>query len=460
MHSDEEVHTQEDQQMDDEHYDEEVHDDEYMHDGDEKHDEADKEMINAENANELKDDQEMADLEKVDSKKTEEEKVDSEQVGADQATNDDQIGSLIFVTQNKKTDLPPSTSSLSLSSNYGPLLDVLVYVIPEQSTPTPLTTTLPTPPTSSEAPTITTIVPDPLPVVLQRLFDLEIKFEAWTKVDHSKAIEESVQANIINEVKNQLPNFLPKLVSDFVNLRIESIVCDVLQKNPAFLAQSIASGEANPDKVLRKRHCDEDQDPPARSNKEKTRNKPMNVEEPLHEAEMDVEEPILNDVFSINHIKLDKITKSDLVGPVYKLLKGTCKSSIELEYNMDQCYNALTDQLDWTNPKASGKTDHAKLGMSGWWKEIFRYSDTQKSSLKSQSVQNKAFQWRMFDSFQDKEKYEHVGPKVTRSQEGKRLQDDEEMINNLWSYEAQDHKSIKHARISSKITTSDSQDKE
>ncbi|GKG67371.1 hypothetical protein Tco_0735841, partial [Tanacetum coccineum] len=51
--------TQEDQQMDDEHYDEEVHDDEYMHDDDEKHDEADKEMINAENANELKDDQEM-----------------------------------------------------------------------------------------------------------------------------------------------------------------------------------------------------------------------------------------------------------------------------------------------------------------------------------------------------------------------------------------------------------------
>ncbi|GJV75367.1 hypothetical protein Tco_1506951, partial [Tanacetum coccineum] len=50
--------------------------------------------------------------------------------------------------------------------------------------------------------------------------------------------------------------------------------------------------------------------------------------------------------FAMNRLKLDKITKADLVGPVYKLLKGTCKSSIELEYNMDQCYNALTDQLD------------------------------------------------------------------------------------------------------------------
>nr|GEV04140.1 hypothetical protein [Tanacetum cinerariifolium] len=50
--------------------------------------------------------------------------------------------------------------------------------------------------------------------------------------------------------------------------------------------------------------------------------------------------------FAMNRLKLDKITKAYLVGPVYKLLKGTCKSSIELEYNMDQCYIALTNQLD------------------------------------------------------------------------------------------------------------------
>ncbi|GKE14895.1 hypothetical protein Tco_1422472 [Tanacetum coccineum] len=45
---------------------------------------------------------------------------------------------------------------------------------------------------SSEAPTITTIIPDPLLAVLQRLSDYEIKFESWTKVDHSEAIEASV----------------------------------------------------------------------------------------------------------------------------------------------------------------------------------------------------------------------------------------------------------------------------
>ncbi|GJY66404.1 hypothetical protein Tco_0468642 [Tanacetum coccineum] len=47
-----------------------------------------------------------------------------------------------------------------------------------------------------------------------------------------------------------------------------------------------------------------------------------------------------------NRLKLDKITKADLVGPVYNLLKGTCQSSIELEYNMEECFKALTNRLD------------------------------------------------------------------------------------------------------------------
>ncbi|GKE15152.1 hypothetical protein Tco_1422729 [Tanacetum coccineum] len=43
--------------------------------------------------------------------------------------------------------------------------------------------------------------------------------------------------------------------------------------------------------------------------------------------------------------------KVDPVGPVYNLLKDTCKSYVELEYNMEECYKALNDQLDWNNLK-------------------------------------------------------------------------------------------------------------
>nr|GEY46123.1 hypothetical protein [Tanacetum cinerariifolium] len=47
----------------------------------------------------------------------------------------------------------------------------------------------------------------------------------------------------------------------------------------------------------------------------------------------------------------DNHTQEVLLGPVYNLLKGTCTSSIELEYNMEECFKALIDRIDWNNPE-------------------------------------------------------------------------------------------------------------
>ncbi|GJR83613.1 hypothetical protein Tco_0154398 [Tanacetum coccineum] len=52
----------------------------------------------------------------------------------------------------------------------------------------------------------------------------------------------------------------------------------------------------------------------------------------------------------------DPLTLNDLMAtsidqPAYNLLKGTCTSSIELEYNFQECFNALIDKLDWNNPE-------------------------------------------------------------------------------------------------------------
>ncbi|GJW45487.1 hypothetical protein Tco_0077133 [Tanacetum coccineum] len=57
--------------------------------------------------------------------------------------------------------------------------------------------------------------------------------------------------------------------------------------------------------------------------------------------------------FAMNRLKISKLIKAYLVGPVYNLLKGTCKSYVELEYNMKECYHALSDQLDWNNPEGN-----------------------------------------------------------------------------------------------------------
>ncbi|GJV18003.1 hypothetical protein Tco_0480757 [Tanacetum coccineum] len=56
--------------------------------------------------------------------------------------------------------------------------------------------------------------------------------------------EESVQENIINEVKRQLAKLLPKAVSDFATLVIQSMVKNALEKTPLLVAQS--SSQAPP----------------------------------------------------------------------------------------------------------------------------------------------------------------------------------------------------------------------
>ncbi|GJU61557.1 hypothetical protein Tco_1243392 [Tanacetum coccineum] len=61
--------------------------------------------------------------------------------------------------------------------------------------------------------------------------------------------------------------------------------------------------------------------------------------------------PINFTAFAMNCLQISDLTKANLVGPVYNLLKGTCKSFVELKYNMEECYKALNNKLDWNNPE-------------------------------------------------------------------------------------------------------------
>ncbi|GKA88891.1 retrovirus-related pol polyprotein from transposon TNT 1-94 [Tanacetum coccineum] len=60
--------------------------------------------------------------------------------------------------------------------------------------------------------------------------------------------------------------------------------------------------------------------------------------------------------FVMNRLQISDLTQDILIGPSYKILKGTCRSYVELKYNMEECYKALTEQLDWDNPEG-GSTD-------------------------------------------------------------------------------------------------------
>nr|GEW15134.1 reverse transcriptase domain-containing protein [Tanacetum cinerariifolium] len=55
--------------------------------------------------------------------------------------------------------------------------------------------------------------------------------------------------------------------------------------------------------------------------------------------------------FIMNQLRVDTLILELLAGPTYDLMKGSCKSLIELEYHLEEVYKATTDQLDWVNPE-------------------------------------------------------------------------------------------------------------
>ncbi|GKD48776.1 hypothetical protein Tco_1277752 [Tanacetum coccineum] len=61
--------------------------------------------------------------------------------------------------------------------------------------------------------------------------------------------------------------------------------------------------------------------------------------------------PIDFSAYVMHNLKIDNLTQEILVGPAYNLLKGTCKSFVELEYHFKECFKAVNDQIDWNNPE-------------------------------------------------------------------------------------------------------------
>ncbi|GJW82493.1 hypothetical protein Tco_0146468 [Tanacetum coccineum] len=55
--------------------------------------------------------------------------------------------------------------------------------------------------------------------------------------------------------------------------------------------------------------------------------------------------------FIMNGLKINNLTQETLLGPTFRLLKGTRSNYAELEYDFEECYKALLEKLDWENPK-------------------------------------------------------------------------------------------------------------
>ncbi|GJZ71303.1 hypothetical protein Tco_0635154 [Tanacetum coccineum] len=192
-----EKETSESGKTDEDSDDEEEHvEDEYVHDADNVHDDVEKKYdVNVE----------MKDA-----------KIIEETVKDVQVKDDDQAITNVPIAHKEKPDVPPSSSSLSISSDYGTQFlnlpfDFTLIGITKESADTEINSML----DIQIQQKITTVQSPTLLVVL---------------VDHSEVIAEVVQTNVINEVNNQLPKLPSKAVSDFVTPSIEGKIYYMLQE--------------------------------------------------------------------------------------------------------------------------------------------------------------------------------------------------------------------------------------
>ncbi|GKD91532.1 hypothetical protein Tco_1367039 [Tanacetum coccineum] len=61
--------------------------------------------------------------------------------------------------------------------------------------------------------------------------------------------------------------------------------------------------------------------------------------------------PIYFSAYIMNGLKITNLTQETLLGPSFRLLKGTRSNYVELKYDFEKCYKALSEKLGWENPE-------------------------------------------------------------------------------------------------------------
>nr|GEU70737.1 retrovirus-related Pol polyprotein from transposon TNT 1-94 [Tanacetum cinerariifolium] len=312
-------------------------------------------------------DKEMKDTETVETRKDKGEMTVAAESNVEKIAkeegNDEIVGNKVAIDDHAKesTEFPLITSSLSVSSGFvhiqSPLvLNVLVLVIPE---------TLVLPPIP-KIPTETQVSPA-LPPPLLRVTELEKEIFKPEQVDHSAKsscfhkISSFISYECLSWHKSRI--FTTKELYDALTWSIK-------------LDEHNSKSGCNPNKVLKKRdHRDDfkmktllldqtrvrslrEEEPKSQSHLRRQPPPRKPLENTIQVVDDALEEPWFNDLlsvekdpltfdrllatpidfskFAMNRLKIDKLTIVHLVGPLYKLLKGTYKSIIKIEYNMEE----------------------------------------------------------------------------------------------------------------------------
>nr|GEW16619.1 hypothetical protein [Tanacetum cinerariifolium] len=273
----------------------------------------------------------------------------------------------------------PITEAKSVSSMDVPVHHETTNILQslQSFTPPPLLST-PTPPPITEAINPQSVLPD-FACVFQfhnRVWDLEKDVSKLKKYDPRKTqvtnlvdenldarldatrdefmsyLSTSITARITEQVKIQIPYILPDEVSNFPpppsmiqRMVTESLKHVILAKSeePEF---KIADSDMLQDQE--KNPSNDDEEPKGRvASKCYWFTKPKRPQEPTN--------PNWNDRKTLHKDPLK-------AGPTFKLLKGTRTNYAELEYDFKECYNALSEKLNWEDIEGVTRVEVFHIG--------------------------------------------------------------------------------------------------
>nr|GEY06210.1 reverse transcriptase domain, reverse transcriptase zinc-binding domain protein [Tanacetum cinerariifolium] len=298
---------------------------------------------------------EVKDISSDDDDKASEEKVDNVQDKAEQARIEQleniQAKESVPKLHAEKHVVPYPISSQTLSSTEPALVDTSMTLIPKTTT---LSLKQPPQPPRSRRKTKVLLKKSKKPktqvnvdVLDNRLTRLEKKVNAMSRFNLPKEIDKSMQAHLKNALPKDVPDFERQVgnPSHTTNIQLNKALYDALM-------QSLIVDKDDMDKEL------EEQSTPKKRH-ETVHDIEMETGESIEDDVVDAEDPTQADAslviyftnFTKNCLKKDKITKADLEGLAFRLMKDKHKNYIELEYKFEQCYLALLDQLDWVNHK-------------------------------------------------------------------------------------------------------------
>nr|GEV01567.1 hypothetical protein [Tanacetum cinerariifolium] len=242
--------------------------------------------------------------------------------------NDAEIVSPLDVHVHPEVPRTHTSTLLTVSVSLNFSLVCTTFPQSSQTFTSPLLLKTPTPPPTIETSNTPSIIPN---------FALVFRFN------------EKVNALEKEQVKNQLPRILPEEVSNFAPPMIEKMIEESLNQRSQKEKDKDEGPSTGSDQGFKKRKTSKDTEPTTgpKSKDSTSGSSKCTKSQPKYSGK-NVQSEVLE--FKVTDIDMPQNQGRNL-GVAFRLLKGTRSNYAELEYDFEECYKALSEKLDWENPK-------------------------------------------------------------------------------------------------------------